>query len=699
MASRTYDGGGARRRRTLTAWCSNNNSNKVLAVLSLLLLLATATEQQQQQRRRQQQNCSFDAAREILSCSSSSSTLASHNASHSLPSASRARRVSLTCSRDEGKQMQQQQHLRSNHFGTLPGLRELALEGCHVTKVQSLAFSGLSGLVSLTVSSPRTSTSSSMELEPDSLTGLNDLRILNLTGDGLWTMPRGALCSLDSLSVLNLSRNFLQDPSELGFSSVEVNSCRLPLQEIDLSRNRISRLPAAVFGQLAKVERLDLSGNGLNVIEDEALVGLTRLQVLDLSDNSLVALPPKVFGGDADQDDVAEEEKSCCRNLRELHLQNNSLSGLAPGLLDGLGQLLVLNLSHNDVGNEWLNADTFSTLSRLVALDLSHNRLTTLSQGLLGSLSSLQLLDLSHNRLRVVPDRPFLAMHNLHILRLSHNHVEQLRENALEGLSVLGSLALDHNRLRSLSTGVLGKCSGLVDLELQRNDFSEVPTEALKELASLRTLDIGENRISNLTRRSFDGLRTVYALRLASIGITTLQADFFKLLPNLKVLNLAHNAIAELEQGVFKELGQLRMLRLDSNVLKDINGILAGQTSLKWLNVSSNRLQWFDYAFIPKSLQWLDISDNHVEELGNYYKMEGDFKLTTLKASRNKIKKLEPLSFLNNLEVVDVSENRIKSVAPSTFEAKSRLRRVDLSSNHLRRLQLTSLAIEAAGEN
>ena len=27
----------------------------------------------------------------------------------------------------------------------------------------------------------------------------------------------------------------------------------------------------------------------------------------------------------------------------------------------------------------------------------------------------------------------------------------------------------------------------------------------------------------------------------------------------------------------------------------------------RWLNVSSNSLQWFDYAFIPKQLEWIDI--------------------------------------------------------------------------------------------
>ncbi len=66
------------------------------------------------------------------------------------------------------------------------------------------------------------------------------------------------------------------------------------------------------------------------------------------------------------------------------------------------------------------------------------------------------------------------------------------------------------------------------------------------------------------------------------------------------MLNLADNQLTQLDQGVFNEVTTLRMLRLDDNLLEDINGILAGQTELRFLNVSSNRLQWFDYAFINK---------------------------------------------------------------------------------------------------
>lgn len=161
----------------------------------------------------------------------------------------------------------------------------------------------------------------------------------------------------------------------------------------------------------------------------------------------------------------------------------------------------------------------------------------------------------------------------------------------------------------------------------------------------------------------------------------------------MQVLNLAHNEIKKLNQTVFNPLRDLRMLRLDNNKLEDINGLLQAQSELQWLNVSANSLQWFDYAFIPRSLRWLDIHDNAIEELGNYYQLKDGFSLATLDASQNRIKKLNSLSLPASLEYVILNENSIATVEPNTFINKQNLSRVELTSNHLERLELASMAI------
>jgi Leucine-rich repeat (LRR) protein len=114
--------------------------------------------------------------------------------------------------------------------------------------------------------------------------------------------------------------------------------------------------------------------------------------------------------------------------------------------------------------------------------------------------------------------------------------------------------------------------------------------------------------------------------------------------------------------------------------------------------VSANKLQWFDYAFIPKNLRWLDIHDNEIEELGNYYALKGGFNLQTLDASRNRINKLIPLSLPTSLEYVFLNENPIRSIEANTFIEKPLLSRVELKSNNLERLELAALAIAAKSD-
>ena len=224
-----------------------------------------------------------------------------------------------------------------------------------------------------------------------------------------------------------------------------------------------------------------------------------------------------------------------------------------------------------------------------------------------------------------------------------------------------------------------------------------MPSGALLALTRLKRLNLRGNSVSDLSSpEALSGLESVQELTLADNGIEKVAAIVLANTPNLVVLDLSENEIKTLEQGVFGTLRNLRSLRLHDNALEDINGILAGQTDLVELNVSSNHLQWFDYAFIPKNLQVLDISDNRIEELGNYYKLEGGFQLRTLRAERNRIKGLRALSLPSSVERALLRENRIRLVEPGSFSEKENLTLVDLRVNLLRQLELSAVAVKSS---
>ncbi len=129
-----------------------------------------------------------------------------------------------------------------------------------------------------------------------------------------------------------------------------------------------------------------MASNQISRLADGAFSGLISLQTLSLASNRLAALPATAFAG--------------LHHLRELRLDNNSLAGLQPGLFRSLDSLLVLNLSRNFFSADAAAAGgaAFGGLRRLVALDLSHNRLEAVERLNLQSLASLQILNLSNNR-------------------------------------------------------------------------------------------------------------------------------------------------------------------------------------------------------------------------------------------------------------------------------------------------------------
>ena len=126
----------------------------------------------------------------------------------------------------------------------------------------------------------------------------------------------------------------------------------------------------------------------------------------------------------------------------------------------------------------------------------------------------------------------------------------------------------------------------------------------------------------------FRQLKNLYGLRLEGNIIEQIPNDTFSGSDNdtrtsgLNVLNLARNKIKYLKPATFKGLQKLRALRLDGNKLEDINGVVSSLSKLEWFNVSSNQLEWFDYAFLPSNISWLDISSNKIAELGNFYQLK-----------------------------------------------------------------------------
>jgi len=569
-------------------------------------------------------------------------------------------------------------------LSTLPRLMKLRVDYCKIRNLPGGLFIPVHNLRSLSLRAHNGDWSTmTLELHRDTLRGLTNLQHLDLADNNLWTLPSELFCPVQSLVSLNLTRNKLQDIISLGFADW-VESCTPSLEILDISNNDLSALSDGALSSLRSLSVLKVQDNVISSVGDHALTGLTSLRILNMSSNRLVALPPELF--------------SKTRELRQLILSNNSLTVLAPGLLDSLEELEELDLSNNQLTSPWVKRDTFSQLTRLVILDLSFNSLTKIDASVFKGLSSLQILKLEYNNIDTLVDGCFGSLINLHSLTLSHNKIARFEPVHTIGLNALGQLLLDSNKLRVLHRHVFTNLTNLQDLSLSGNNLTEVPY-AVRVLHSLKTLDLGNNQMLRIDNDSFAGLNEVYGLRLVDNKLENVSREAFATLPALQVLNLANNLIRHVEQSAFSNNPVLRVIRLDGNQLTEIRGAFTSLSTLVWLNVSDNKLLWFDYGHLPSSIEWLDIHANQISELGNYYNVRNNLRIKMLDASHNLITEIKDANVPDSVEMLFLNKNKIRSVAVGTFSQKPNLQKVVLHDNEIRKLEVAALGLQPVPEN
>ncbi|MCL4149094.1 UNVERIFIED_CONTAM: hypothetical protein GTU68_019853 [Idotea baltica] len=455
-------------------------------------------------------------------------------------------------------------------------------------------------------------------------------------------------------------------------------SCKSDLISLDLSNNDADVLVSGALKGLNQLEKLNLHSNNIGKVDDDAFAGLNALTTLDLSNNRLVALPENAF--------------MHTPNLMYFYAGNNSLTVLAPGLFRGLGHLVQLDLSHNELKSEWLTESSFQELIRLVVLDLSYNKISQLNPQVFRDMYSVQELRLSHNQLITLPSSSFSPCVNLHTLDLSFNQIRAIPEKAFDGVDVLSFLAMDNNQISDIDREAFSNLKSLGDLNLNGNHLKSVP-QAISHLRYLKTLDLGDNHITSIANMPMKGLDLLYGLRLGNNKISgNISRDTFINIPSLKILNLAKNGITHIESGSFLENQNLQAIRLDANSLSSMSDIFHALPNLQWLNVSDNNIEIFDYNFIPPSLLWLDLHKNKIAELGNSLGRH-NLSLQTLDASFNRLTNISSIQIPKSANLVFLNDNQISVVEQYTFLNKENLTRVDLYGNKLTKMDVQALRI------
>ncbi|XP_047440372.1 transforming growth factor beta activator LRRC32-like [Mugil cephalus] len=468
-----------------------------------------------------------------------------------------------------------------------------------------------------------------------------------------------------SLRSLDLSNNFIR----------QLHTLALPyLEQLDLSSNQLDLISERAFENLARLELLNLSRNGLNNnpgSNSKALQSLSRLKSLDLSMNGLNDASVELYLKNKSSLDRLKLSSNVLTRLshqlfkeskgvRAVFLDDNLISEIEEGTFEPLSQLETLNLAKNNL----VRICDFK-LHQVKYLDLSRNSMEFFVTREDDHSYMLEILDLSYNKLLYFPIVP--TNNRLRYLHLQNNMVGALKSEAA-AVSAVNSLyneILSQKTVRKNNLHANWRLMPLIYIDLSFNHFRSFPLETLSLLTSLETLNFSNNCLQNIFWNVRNYSHTGHVRQL-----------YFQ---SLKRLDLQSNGLAHVSPLFLDALTQIETLHLQDNSVQPcaFNYRLGGSQKAQQINSSGSCVTFGQL----RTLKHLDLGENNIKELE-----PGAFQRTSL-VSLNLAKNVHMVMHEGALEGVETTlESLIISEINSShlpLPCMSALTQLNMSNNHL----------------
>lgn len=232
---------------------------------------------------------------------------------------------------------------------------------------------------------------------------------------------------------------------------------------LNLQGNNITNLERFHFEEHTEMVKLDLRNNNIKDLPPKVFLYMTNLVELYLTTKKL---HPKSFrklkklellyiDGEGVLDKLHYLMFKPTKRLKNLTIHNGNIKTFENTFLNYSTALKYLDLRHNNI--QEIERNAFSASTKIRWVDISHNRMQSLNEVFngsklevlqishnqlsqfpvaLNSLSSIKQLDLSSNRLHSVSKENLLSLKNLEILILQGNQINEFPWYAISHLPI-----------------------------------------------------------------------------------------------------------------------------------------------------------------------------------------------------------------------------------------------------------------------
>ncbi|XP_072048543.1 uncharacterized protein [Amphiura filiformis] len=409
--------------------------------------------------------------------------------------------------------------------------------------------------------------------------------------------------------------------------------------------------------------RIDCANRNLVCIP--LLPSNTSLESIELFGNQLSHIPDEAFKG--------------LHNLISLDLSSNNISDLYGDSFNGLHQLLVLNLFGNSLTN--VTGTSFRDLTSLQTLDLRLNLITSLTATAFATLTSLEVLHIDFSSLANVPSKPFITLPSLQDLTFEIDTVIFDCGDTREFFT--GLIELKH-----LAVGATENCTNfcpLTSLETLILTGANIEQNITDECWSKIPLKHTEVYATNVLHSLYKYLHNLTSLSLH----TTYEDDNNAVIQDLNTLNSPlQNLSLSLSDAVI----------LNSTTFECVANWNATLTVLEisadefWIGDSS--FKWFPNLHIL----WITGEEDGSPQVIKHFSKTAfnglinlqELHLNYLYFNVLTSNALGTFSTYNTLKVLDLAHNDIEDIMDDQLTSISSLAKIDLSDNKYNYLTYSS---------